>query len=515
MTLSTGSQSLNLVKLALYSIILYAIYKVIQRLFFHPLSRVPGPWYAAVSTLYEFWWDGPKEGKYMFKIEEMHEKYGPIVRINPWEVHIDDPAFMDVLLTNNRMEKDPFFYGGFGIPNAAVSTVSPEVHKLRRGAMAQFFSKANVAKLEPRVLSRIQQLCKRIEEHKKEGKPVDISNAYRCFATDIVTDFAVPKTRNFLDHPTFNAVFNRVVRDTAGVINWNRHIRFLYPLMVNIPRSIVTLLDKDGSTLAMVDNQQDLYDQAKAVVESTNPKPTPTVMDVLFKHPSLPPKEKTLSRMFGEVVTVIGAGTETTGCTLAVLTYYVLSTPSIFRTLKAELDKAAATHNISRTQLLDCHAVEPLPYLQAVMKESLRVASPVVGRLPRRLPGASMTYTTPSGQTYVLPPGTTASMSVRDIHFNRTIFADPHTFKPERWLTKDAAELARLDKHMVAFGKGVRQCLGLELAKQEILLVAANLFWKFDFELFETTARDVSVEFDFFAPFGPSDSKGVRVRVRE
>ena len=75
---------------------------------------------------------------------------GPIVRINPWEVHINDPAFVDTLWANSRMEKDVFFYGGFGIPQSSVATVSPESHKIRRGAMAQFFSKANVAKLEPR-----------------------------------------------------------------------------------------------------------------------------------------------------------------------------------------------------------------------------------------------------------------------------------------------------------------------------------------------------------------------------
>lgn len=154
------------------------------------------------------------------------------------------------------MEKDPFYYGGFGIDSASVSTVSPELHRIRRGAMAQFFSKASVVKLEPRVLSRVEQLCRRVEEHRIEGKPVNVSNAYRCLATDITTDYVVPKTRNYLNDPNFAATFVRVVRDTAGVINWNRHLRFLYPLMVNIPRGVVSLLDKEGSTLAMVDNQK-------------------------------------------------------------------------------------------------------------------------------------------------------------------------------------------------------------------------------------------------------------------
>lgn len=182
--------------------------------------------------------------------------------------------------------------------------------------------------------------------------------------------------------------------------------------------------------------------------------------------------------------------------------------------LKTELNEAAAKYNVQPDGLLDSRIVESLPYLQAVMKETLRYSSSVVGRLPRRNPIASMTYTTPSGKTYVLPPKTTASMSARDIHLNPDIFKDPFDFKPERWLVDDPVELARLDKHMVAFGKGTRACLGLELAKQEILLVTGNLFWKYDFELYETSEWDVTFCIDYFSPFGPRESKGVRVKVK-
>lgn len=76
MTVTTDVKSFGLVKFALCAFVLYAAYKIIQRLFFHPLAKVPGPWYAAVSTLYEFYWDCPRSGKYFKKIEEMHKKYG-------------------------------------------------------------------------------------------------------------------------------------------------------------------------------------------------------------------------------------------------------------------------------------------------------------------------------------------------------------------------------------------------------------------------------------------------------
>lgn len=72
-----------------------------------------------------------------------------------------------------------------------------------------------------------------------------------------------------------------------------------------------------------------------------------------------------------------------------------------------------------------------------------------------------------------------------------------------------------MEKAFVPFSAGSRVCLGLELAKMEINLLAGNLLHRFRLELFETTERDISVQHDFFAPFGPTDSKGVRMIVKE
>ncbi|GAB1740061.1 hypothetical protein NU219Hw_g4981t1 [Hortaea werneckii] len=125
----------------------YGLGLIVFRLLFHPLARVPGPKIAAITGWYEFYWDCPKSGQYVFRIRDMHRRYGPIVRISPREVHIDDPAFFDTFYSNSKLDKDAWFYRAFGDNGAAVGTASWEQHKARRGAMAKFFSSANVAKL--------------------------------------------------------------------------------------------------------------------------------------------------------------------------------------------------------------------------------------------------------------------------------------------------------------------------------------------------------------------------------
>jgi hypothetical protein len=57
---------------------LYGASLAIYRLYFHPLAGFPGPKIAAATRWYEFYYDVIKRGKYVYKIEEMHRKYGKV-----------------------------------------------------------------------------------------------------------------------------------------------------------------------------------------------------------------------------------------------------------------------------------------------------------------------------------------------------------------------------------------------------------------------------------------------------
>lgn len=71
--LSTTASMLSLI---IGSTIGLFILRSVYRLFFHPLSHVPGPRLAAISHAYEFYHDAIRNGMYIWEIEKMHEKYG-------------------------------------------------------------------------------------------------------------------------------------------------------------------------------------------------------------------------------------------------------------------------------------------------------------------------------------------------------------------------------------------------------------------------------------------------------
>lgn len=56
--------------------VVYNLLIIFYNLILHPLAGFPGPKVAAATRLYEFYYDVVKRGQYIYKIEEMHRKYG-------------------------------------------------------------------------------------------------------------------------------------------------------------------------------------------------------------------------------------------------------------------------------------------------------------------------------------------------------------------------------------------------------------------------------------------------------
>lgn len=87
-------------------LVLYPLTLVVYRLFFHPIAKFPGPKVAAATYWVEFYHDVVGKGSYTFRIAEMHERYGPVVRISPDELHVNDPACVDEVYAGAGKTRD-------------------------------------------------------------------------------------------------------------------------------------------------------------------------------------------------------------------------------------------------------------------------------------------------------------------------------------------------------------------------------------------------------------------------
>src|ERR1700753_1185421 len=92
--------------LLLSATICYLLCLTVYRFYLSPVAKFPGPRLAALTFWYEFYYDVIRKGKYTWKIQELHQKYGPIVRINPFEIHVEDPGFYDDVYVGHGRHTD-------------------------------------------------------------------------------------------------------------------------------------------------------------------------------------------------------------------------------------------------------------------------------------------------------------------------------------------------------------------------------------------------------------------------
>lgn len=184
---------------------------IFYRLFLHPLAKFPGPKLAAITRYYEGYFDVILNGQYTFKIALLHQQYGPIVRISPHELHIDDRAYYENLYRQEgRWNKYEWSYDAFGAPASTICTIDHDMHKRRRAPLNAFFSKANVASRQGMIQGLADKLCSRLV--RLEGSTVNITAAISAFTRDVAMQFVLGKDYRNLEQGDFGGDMTNVLR---------------------------------------------------------------------------------------------------------------------------------------------------------------------------------------------------------------------------------------------------------------------------------------------------------------
>jgi hypothetical protein len=106
---------------------------------------------------------------------------------------------------------------------------------MRRGALNRYFSKASVSTLEPQIHDKIQKLCDQIESHAGSEKPIDLTMAFSCLTTDIITEYAFGQSYNFLDSSTFEPNLRPAIFASLEKGPLFKQLPFIITLMQSLP----------------------------------------------------------------------------------------------------------------------------------------------------------------------------------------------------------------------------------------------------------------------------------------
>jgi len=368
-------------------------------------------------------------------------------------------------------------------------------HRLRRGALNPFFSKRSITNVEPIIRTQVSNLLSLLGQNLSKNSVVDLRVAYSSLTLDIISNYCFGASWGCLTNQKLAEEWKFTLDDVFLKANLIMHFPWLLKVINLLPDSIAG---------PVIRHHRNTRKHVTAILrhDPVTEKNTNTIFHEL-RDSDLPPSEKTILRLADEGNILIGAGSETTAQVLAVLSFHLLNNPATLAKLKQELDMLMPTVNTE----VKWRELEQLPFLTAVLKEGLRISSPVLTRLPRISPNEDLKY-----GSWTIPAGIPVSMSTYFMDYNPKIHQSPHKFDPERWI-RAQAEGVRLDKYFAPFTKGSRNCLGLNLAWAELYIAVAAVFRSFEMELYETSRRDVDVGRDGFVSMPVQGSKGVRVKI--
>jgi cytochrome P450 len=389
--------------LAVALAILYWVSKCIYNLYFHPLRNFPGPKIAAIGCEYEFYHDVVKDGRYLWKMEEMHKKYGqlsrhtaylliffwniqpltfdffhstgPVVRINADELHISDPNYYNHIYASSRRKVDKWapMVASYTIPESSVATVDHDLHRLRRSILNPYFSKASVVKLEPIMGERIDRLCQRLEECAQRDEVVSLDSAFSALTTDIITRYFFGSHEDNIGRPGFVHPLQEAILGLTGAFQFTRLfpnvaavaknflpywvIDLVQPKMANLLRwqddllqSIQATVDRDSSSGVVSSSESELKSNTsnRSVILSA------------FQDPSVPAAQKGIPRLVDEGMLFLIAGSETTARVLSRIMFQLLHDRNLLGRLREELDGLVSRKAGGLTSAVDLESLSLL-----------------------------------------------------------------------------------------------------------------------------------------------------------
>lgn len=171
------------------------------------------------------------------------------------------------------------------------------------------------------------------------------------------------------------------------------------------------------------------------------------------------------------------AGSDTTGTAIRMTFLHLMTNPHAYHKLYHE----CTSTDIPLDTIIAQSRTLSLPYLQAVVREGLRIYPSAVGLSPKIAPPGGDTL---EDGTYI-PAGTQVGIASWSIYHNKSVYGpDADIFRPERWIESSEVQVAEMKRSLeLLFGYGRFKCLGQNVAMMELPKVIFELVRRFEWSL--------------------------------
>ncbi|KAL9072095.1 MAG: hypothetical protein Q9157_005221 [Trypethelium eluteriae] len=400
-------------------------------------------------------------------IQAQHRLYGPVFRVSPNELSFASASSWKAIYGypppgQAQLVKGEFYdiYGSGFKTGCIGSERDPAQHARKKKDLTAAFSAKALLQQEPIVQGVVDEFVKKLGplSAKSKIRGVNLVEWMEMVTFDVLGEMAFGESFGCVEREKHHEWIDLILSHLFEITLVDNLRRFVVLATLGkwlLPSLTVSVRDK---------HSHEARRKIKRRLEANNARQdflTNLVSKV--KSGTVPEEELT-----AHASTLIIAGGETTATCLAAASYYLLKTPRALERLESEIRSRYKTYDE-----IDAQSAQQLPYLQAVLNESLRIYPPGSLGFPRISPGCEI-------DGFWVPKGTEVYTSAFAVTHDAKCFHEPESFIPERWLDPHCTDVKEASQ---PFSLGYRGCIGRNFAYMQMTSIMAKMLYKYDMTL--------------------------------
>lgn len=434
-------------------------------------------------------------------LAKLAKQYGPLITVQLGSV-------TNVVVSSAEMAKEIFQkhdadFSGKSVPDAVAGglrnhdvampwiSAGDQWRTLRKALSIYLLNPKKLDRLQELRLKVVTQMVEHVKEISKRGQVVDIGKlafttalnqmSNTCFSVD-VAHFSSNQDEN-----GFHYAVNTVM-EVDGKVNFAD----FFPLIKKFdPQGI----RKDAkAAYGWLDQLCEKFILQRLRHRESNLPPHGDLLDSFLDFRQENPVDFDVKQIKVLLMDLFIAGTDTNSSTIEWAMTELMIHSNIMQKLRKEIDE-----RIKEKAHLEEADILELPYLQSVLKETMRLHLVVPLLLPHK------TETNVKLNGYTIPKNTRVIFNVWAIARDSVSWENPNTFTPERFLGSEIDYKGRYFSFL-PFGSGRRICPGIRLAERVMSLMLVSLVAHFDWKLPDNMLPE---ELDLDDTFGVTSQKAI------